>query len=78
MRPSDSSITQNVAPEIAQTPAASPSRPSRKLTMFISATIPMIVSGTPNHAGKAWMPTIGNVNCCTQTPNVVGIAAART
>ena len=36
--------------------------------MFITATIPTIVSGTPNHAGSAWMPTIGNVNCCTQTP----------
>ena len=38
-RPSESAITQNVPPEIAQTPAARPSSPSRKLTMFMIATI---------------------------------------
>ena len=35
----------NVEPEIAHTPAASPSIPSRKLTMFITATIQRTVSG---------------------------------
>src|ERR1043166_7404885 len=37
--PSESAITLNVSPAIAATPAASPSSPSRKLTMFMIATI---------------------------------------
>jgi hypothetical protein len=78
IRPSDRSITQNVAPEIAQTPAASPSSPSRKLTMFITATIPTTVSGIPNHAGNSCTPTTGNVNVCTQMPKPTGIDAAST
>jgi len=64
-RPSDSSITANVKPEIAQTPAASPSRPSRKLTMFITATIPSTVIGTPTEAGRWWIPITGKVNAWT-------------
>ena len=36
---SDSEIIAKVPPAIPQTPAARPSRPSRKLTMFITATI---------------------------------------
>ena len=36
---SDSAIIAKVPPAIPHTPAASPSRPSRKLTMFIMATI---------------------------------------
>jgi len=76
--PRESSITANVAPEIAQTPAASPSRPSRKLTMFITATIPNTVKGAPTHSGSTCTPTSGNVNECTHTPNPVGITAAVT
>ena len=44
-------MIEKVAPEIAQTPAARPSSPSRKLTMFITATIPITVSGIPTHDG---------------------------
>jgi len=51
--PSESEMTANVTPEMAQTPEASPSMPSRKLTMFITATIQKIVSGTPpRRAGR--------------------------
>ena len=64
MRPSESSITANVRPEIAQTPAASPSRPSRKLTMFITATIPITVTDAPSHVGTSCGPMNGKVNEC--------------
>ena len=74
--PSESAITQNVMPEIAHTPAASPSRPSRKLTMFMIATIQRIVSGMPTHSGSSWMPMNGKVKRSIQTPNQTGIAAA--
>ena len=40
-------------PAIPQTPAASPSSPSRKLTMFITATIQSTVSGTPSQTGRS-------------------------
>ena len=76
--PSDSARIANVMPEIAQTPDASPSMPSRKLTMFITATIQTIVSGTPIHGGRSTAPTNGNVKWSIQTPNAVGIAAAST
>ena len=46
--------------------------------MFMIATIPTTVSGTPTHAGSAWMPRNGNVKRWTQTPKHVGIAAAST
>ena len=46
--------------------------------MFMTATIATIVSSTPTHEGSWWMPTTGNVNACTYTPNHVGIAAAST
>ena len=49
--PSESASTENVTPAIPHTPAASPSSPSRKLTMFITATIQTIVSGTPIAGG---------------------------
>jgi hypothetical protein len=51
--PSDRAITENVPPAIPHTPAASPSSPSRKLTMFITATIQVTVSGTPSHDGRS-------------------------
>ena len=38
----------NATAAIAHTPAASPSAPSEKLTMFISSTSANIVSGPPN------------------------------
>ena len=44
--------------------------------MFITATIPNTVSGTPTQAGRACTPISGKVNVCTQTPKPVGIAAA--
>jgi len=44
--------------------------------MFMIATIQTTVSGTPTHSGSWWMPTIGNVNRCTQIPKPVGIAPA--
>ncbi len=46
--------------------------------MFITATIPITVSGTPTQAGTWWMPRIGKVNRCTQMPNPAGIDAAST
>ncbi len=65
-------MTANVTPEIAHTPAASPSMPSRKLTMFMTATIQTIVSVTPIQAGRSTTPTKGNVKWSTQTPKAVG------
>ena len=65
-------------PEIPHTPAASPSSPSRKLTMFITATIQTIVSGTPIPAGRSTAPKNGSVKWSIQTPKAVGIAAAIT
>ena len=41
----DSAMIANVAAAIVQTPAARPSAPSVKLTMFATATIPISVSG---------------------------------
>ena len=76
--PRERSITVNESAEIAQTPAARPSSPSRKLTMFITATIPTIVSATPTGFGRSCTPTTGNVNRCTHTPNQPAIAAAAT
>ena len=54
---SESAIVANVPPAIAHTPAASPSRPSRKLTMFMIATIQKTVAGTPTQLGSDWIPT---------------------
>ncbi len=51
--PSESSIAVKASAAIAQTPAASPSRPSRKLTMFITATIQSTVSGPPTHGERS-------------------------
>ena len=41
-------ITANAIPSIVQTPAASPSMPSLKLTTFISATSQITVSQPPS------------------------------
>ena len=49
--PSESASTANAPPAIAHTPDASPSSPSRKLTMFMTATIQTTVSGTPTQPG---------------------------
>src|SRR5262245_6231723 len=59
-----------------QTPAASPSIPSRKLTMFMTATMKSIESGTPSHAGTSSTPRNGNVTWSIHTPNMHGIEAA--
>ena len=77
-RGSESAIRVNVKAEIAETPAASPSSPSRKLTMFMIATIQSTDSGIPTHFGKTCAPRIGNVNRWTQMPNQTGIDAATT
>jgi hypothetical protein len=45
LRSSDSAITAKVSAAIVHTPAARPSTPSMKFTMFITATIPITVSG---------------------------------
>ena len=73
---SDSAITLNVSPAIAATPAARPSIPSRKLNMFMIATIQITVSGAPTQTGSAWMPMNGNVKRLTQMPKPTGITAA--
>ena len=76
--PSESAITAKVTPAMAQTPDASPSMPSRKLTMFMTATIQRIVTGTPIQGGTSTAPRNGSVKWSIQTPNAVGIAAAST
>ena len=74
--PSDSARIANVRPAIAQTPDARPSIPSRKLTMFITATIQTIVSVIPTEAGRSTTPTNGNVKWSIHTPDAQAIAAA--
>ncbi len=74
--PRDSARIAYVTPAIPHTPAASPSMPSRKLTMFITATMKSIESGTPIHAGMSSTPMNGNVMWSIQTPNIGGIDAA--
>jgi hypothetical protein len=74
--PSERAITLNVRPAIADTPAARPSSPSRKLTMFMIATIQMIVSVIPTHSGSVWMPTNGSVKRSIQTPKETSATAA--
>jgi hypothetical protein len=49
---SDRAITPKVKPAMAQTPAARPSSPSRKLTMFMIATIQTTDAGTPTQSGN--------------------------
>ena len=78
----------NVAAEITQTPAASPSTPSMKLITFITATKPSTVSTWPtltlpsrttsrNSTWSSWTPpTNGRVKSLTQTPLKTGIIAA--
>ncbi len=65
-------ITAIAAAMIAQTPAASPSTPSEKLTTFIIATRPITVSTGPALVapalGKCRMPTNGSVIASTATP----------
>ena len=60
---------------IAQTPAASPSAPSDRLTTFITATRPATVSGPPA-SPKLTAPTKGSVMLVTSTPAATGIVAA--
>ena len=76
--PSESASTAYVLPAMAHTPAASPSMPSRKLTMFMTATIQSTVSGMPTTAGRSTGPKKGNVKWSIQTPKKGGIAAATT
>ena len=45
LRSSESAIVARVTAAITQTPAASPSTPSRKLITLTTATIPSTVSG---------------------------------
>ncbi len=67
---------------IAQTPAASPSTPSEKLTTFIITTSPITVSTGPAFVGpapgKASRPTNGSVIVFTATPKCTTITAATT
>lgn len=60
VRPRSNAITASAAATIVQTPAASPSTPSLKLTTFISATSPTTVT-VPPAWGKLNRPTNGNV-----------------
>lgn len=59
-RPRSKAITASAAATIAQTPAASPSTPSLKLTTFISATSPTTVT-VPPACGKLRRPRNGSV-----------------
>ena len=49
----------NVEPAIAQMPAARPSIPSRKLTMFMIATTQKIVAAPAAHSGSSWRRSPG-------------------
>ena len=65
----------NAAAAIAHTPAASPSMPSLKLTMFISSTSASTVSGSPKPPSSTRCRN-GNVNASTLTPLVTSTTAA--
>ena len=69
-------MTANASAAIAHTPAASPSAPSEKLTMFISSTSANIVSGPPNSPSSTRCRN-GNVNASTTTPDMTSTPAAR-
>ena len=66
----------NVIAAIVHTPAARPSTPSMKLTMFMSATSPRMVSAYASGGLRStrWMK--GSVKLVTRTPNATGITAA--
>ena len=68
-------MTAKPMAEIAQTPAASPSTPSEKLTTFITATSPSSVSGPPS-SPRSTRPRNGNVKSSTRTPESTQISAA--
>ena len=71
--PSESASIANVTPAIAQTPDASPSMPSRKLTMFITATIQTIVeSARRSRPACRRRRGTGSVKWSIQTPNAAG------
>ena len=62
---------------IAQTPAASPSTPSEKLTTLMISTMPSIVSGTAS-GPRSTGPMNGSVKSFTTTPSSTGMATAAT
>ena len=74
-RSSDRQITANVAAAIVQTPAASPSTPSVKFRTFITATIPISVSGAASEP-RSTAPTNGSVKFSTVTFACTGTSAA--
>jgi hypothetical protein len=76
--PSESARIANVRPAIAHTPDARPSIPSRKLTMFMTATIHTTVSVIPTEAGRSTTPMNGNVKWSIHTPDAQAMAAAAT
>jgi hypothetical protein len=82
VRPRSNAITAIAAAMMVQTPAARPSTPSEKLTMFIIATSPITVSAGPAFVapafGRARWPTKGSVIAFTTTPNCTTITAAAT
>ncbi len=65
----------NAIPSIVQTPAASPSTPSEKLTTFISPTSQTTVSKPPAF-GNCSAPTNGIVTSVTTAPASTAISAA--
>ena len=74
-RPRSKAMIANATAEIAHTPAASPSTPSQKFTMFISSTSANTVSGPPKSPSSTRC-TNGNVNVSTLTPLVTSTTAA--
>src|SRR3954452_8986507 len=68
-------MTEKPIAEIAQTPAASASTPSEKLTTFMTATSPISVSGPPSSPRSTW-PRNGKVKLSTRTPARTQIRAA--
>ncbi len=68
-------MTANATAAIAHTPAARPSAPSLKLTMFISRTSANTVSGPPTSPSSTRCRN-GNVNASTTTPDATSTTAA--
>jgi hypothetical protein len=79
-RSRSNAMIASVPAMITHTPAASPSTPSDRLTMFIITTRPTTVSAGPAFVapalGKCRVPTNGNVITFTDTPKCTTITAA--
>jgi hypothetical protein len=74
IRPSEMAMMANVTELMAQTPAARPSMPSMKLTMFMIATTQMRLNGTDTQPSTR-VPTTGRVMFSSRTPYITRMPA---